>query len=130
MNEHHVTAEFVFAVFRFPQCRSFGEDSFHEEDYSVDCSSSTFMVVGFATLVLIGCIPIGVPFGFLWAMKKKSVDLGGVNTTALGGAKLNELDADDDDDDYSFLIKDYRAEYWFYEIVTCALSVQQLDSCV
>ena len=56
-------------------------------------------------------------------MKKKSVDLGGVNTTALGGAKLNELDADDDDDDYSFLIKDYRPEYWYYEIVTCALSV-------
>ena len=86
------------------------------------------MVVGFATLVLIGCIPIGVPFGFLWAMKKKSVGLGGINTTALGGAKLNEPEADDDDDDYSFLIKDYRPEYWFYEIVTCALCLS-LNSC-
>jgi hypothetical protein len=76
------------------------------------------MVVGFVTLILIGCVPIGVPFGFLWAMKKKSETLGGINSTALGGAKLIESDADDADDDYSFLIKDYRPEYWFYEIVT------------
>jgi hypothetical protein len=105
-------------LFRFPQCRSFGEDSFHEEDYSVDCSSSTFSFMGFITIVLIVLVPVGVPLGFLWAMRSKKTALGGVNTNDLGGSKLNEPDADDDDDDYSFLIKDYRPEFWYYEIIT------------
>jgi hypothetical protein len=99
---------------RFPQCRTLGEDSFHEEDYSVDCSSSTFFFTGILTLIMILCVPVGVPLGFLYAMNQQKADLGEVNTTTLGGAKLIEADADDEDDGYAFLISDYRPEYWFY----------------
>merc|ERR1712096_9103 len=49
----------------------------------------------------------------------KKESLGGVvNETALGGAKLAPDDADDESDTYGFLIRDYRPQYWFHEIVT------------
>ena len=66
------------------------------------------------TLIMILCIPVGVPLGFLYAMNKQKAVLGEVNATTLGGAKLIEADADDEDDGYAFLISDYRPEYWFY----------------
>merc|ERR1712096_461056 len=49
----------------------------------------------------------------------KKESLGGVvNETALGGAKLVPDDEDDESDTYGFLIKDYRPQYWYHEIVT------------
>lgn len=52
-------------------------------------------------------------------MLRAKQSLGGVvNETALGGAKLAAEDEDDEADTYGFLIKDYRPQYWYHEIVT------------
>ena len=51
-------------------------------------------------------------------MKRAKDTLGYVNTTNLGGAKLSSDDVADEDDQYGFLISDYRPQYWWYEIVT------------
>eukprot|EP01045_Picozoa_sp_COSAG04_P009418 COSAG04_NODE_543_length_12846_cov_7.281556_3_plen_1215_part_00 len=106
-------------LFRVPQCHYFGEAGFHEDDYTIDCSTTKFMLtVVFAVLVII-LIPIGVPAIFTMLMLRAKRSLGGVvNETALGGAKLVADDADDESDTYGFLIKDYRPQYWYHEIVT------------
>ena len=38
--------------------------------------------------------------------------IGGVNETLLGGAKLSPDDVDDDDDQYGFLTRDFKPEFW------------------
>eukprot|EP01045_Picozoa_sp_COSAG04_P027625 COSAG04_NODE_4082_length_2316_cov_41.215607_3_plen_383_part_01 len=106
-------------LFRVPQCKSFGDASFHEDDYTIDCTTTKFtLTVVFAVLVII-LIPIGVPAIFTLLMLRAKQSIGGtVNETALGGAKLAPDDADDESDTYGFLIKDYRPQYWYHEIVT------------
>ena len=81
-------------LFRVPHCRSLGEASYHEEDYSIECNSSQFSAVLTASILLIVLIPIGVPSLFLLYMKKAKDKLGYVNTTDLGGAKLSSDDVD------------------------------------
>eukprot|EP01045_Picozoa_sp_COSAG04_P013493 COSAG04_NODE_960_length_9157_cov_6.389269_6_plen_765_part_00 len=106
-------------LFRVPQCHDYGDSSFHEDDYTIDCGTTKFsLTVAFAVLVIF-LIPIGVPVIFTMLMLRAKRSLGGVvNTTADGGAKLVSADDDDDSDAYGFLIKDYRPEYWYHEIVT------------
>ena len=105
-------------LLRFPQCRSLGDDLFHESDYQVDCLDGKFYLVGLMVFVAILAVPVGVPALFLLFMLRRKAQLGTVNMNALGGAKLNGIDEKDDDDDYAFLIKDYRPQFWWYEIVT------------
>ena len=57
-----------------------------------------------ASIVLIVLIPVGVPVSFLYFMKRAKDNLGVVNTTDLGGAKLSSDDVTDQDDRYGFLI--------------------------
>eukprot|EP01045_Picozoa_sp_COSAG04_P008546 COSAG04_NODE_476_length_13722_cov_16.614707_1_plen_903_part_10 len=106
-------------LFRVPQCHQFGEESFHEDDYTIDCSTNKFVItVAFAVFVIL-LIPIGVPVVFLLLMLRAKQSIGGVvNATALGGAKLAPDDADDESDTYGFLIRDYRPDCWYHEIVT------------
>jgi hypothetical protein len=81
-------------LFRVPHCRSLGEASYHEEDYSIECNSSQFSAVLTVAVVLMMLIPIGVPSLFLFYMKRAKDKLGYVNTTDLGGAKLSSDDVD------------------------------------
>eukprot|EP01045_Picozoa_sp_COSAG04_P005276 COSAG04_NODE_242_length_19007_cov_3.089433_8_plen_1575_part_00 len=106
-------------LFRVPQCEEFGEESFHEDDYTIDCNTTKFaLTIAFAAFVIL-LIPIGVPVVFtLLMLRAKQANGGIVNETALGGAKLASDDADDESDTYGFLIKDYRPQYWYHEIVT------------
>ena len=106
-------------LFRVPQCQYFGDSAFHEDDYTIDCGTTKFQAtVAFALFVII-LIPIGVPVAFLFLMLRAKRSIGGVvNTTAEGGAKLVPADDDDESDAYGFLIKDYRPECWYHEIVT------------
>eukprot|EP01045_Picozoa_sp_COSAG04_P013252 COSAG04_NODE_930_length_9363_cov_28.745898_4_plen_1224_part_00 len=106
-------------LFRVPQCEEFGEKSFHEDDYTIDCGTNEFVAtVAFAIFIIL-LIPIGVPVVFLILMLRAKQSNGGVvNATALGGAKLAADDADDESDTYGFLIRDYRPQYWYHEIVT------------
>ena len=106
-------------LFRVPQCKEFGEESFHEDDYTIDCGTNQFVAtVAFAIFVIL-LIPIGVPVVFLILMlRAKQANGGVVNETALGGAKLVPDDDDDESDTYGFLIRDYRPQYWYHEIVT------------
>ena len=101
------------------RCQYFGEAAFHEDDYTIDCSTTKFtLTVVFAVIVII-LIPFGVPAIFTVLMLRAKQSIGGaVNETALGGAKLVPDDADDESDTYGFLIKDYRPQYWYHEIVT------------
>jgi hypothetical protein len=105
-------------LFRVPQCRDIGNDMYHEDDYSVRCDDAKFYAVTAAAVFLIVVIPVGVPCVFLVLMKRQKDSIGGVRETALGGAKLVDDDTHDDDDRYGFLIRDFRPEFWFYEIVT------------
>ena len=74
--------------------------------------------MAFAIFVIL-LIPIGVPVVFLLLMlRAKQANGGVVNETALGGAKLVADDDDDESDTYGFLIRDYRPQYWYHEIVT------------
>lgn len=77
-----------------------GDDSFHEEDYTIDCSSTTYHLVLAVSILLILLIPVGVPGLFLFYMKRAKDRLGYVNTTDLGGAKLSSGDVFDEDDRY------------------------------
>eukprot|EP01045_Picozoa_sp_COSAG04_P045210 COSAG04_NODE_15726_length_522_cov_1.397163_1_plen_141_part_10 len=69
-------------LFRVPQCHDYGDRSFHEDDYTVDCTTTKFqLTVVFAALVII-LIPIGVPAAFLYFRLRAKRSLGGVvNTT-------------------------------------------------
>eukprot|EP01052_Picozoa_sp_SAG31_P012398 SAG31_NODE_724_length_12555_cov_11.624277_4_plen_77_part_00 len=51
-------------------------------------------------------------------MHRKKEQLGGVNTTLLGGAKLAANDVEDEDDTFGYLCRDMRPDFWYYEIVT------------
>ena len=71
-------------LFRVPQCKEFGEESFHEDDYTIDCGTNKFVAtVAFAIFVIL-LIPIGVPVVFLILMlRAKQANGGVVNETAL-----------------------------------------------
>ena len=104
-------------LFRVPQCADLGEDSYHEDDFTVDCSSGSFYTAVSFALLLIAVVPIGVPLCFLWLMAraKSALPDGKANTTVLGGTKLCSDDMDDDQDRYGFLCRDLKPEYWYYE---------------
>lgn len=103
-------------------CKYFGEASFHEDDYTIDCSTSHFVLTKIMAVLGIILVPVGVPGAFLFYMLRAKQKLGGVvNHTYLGGAKLSPDDTEDDADTYSFLIKDYRPDCWYYEIITVSL---------
>ena len=52
---------------------------------------------------------------------KQKLPGGVASTTLLGGAKLIPQEEDDQDDQFAFLVRDCRPEYWYYEIVTVRL---------
>ena len=108
-------------LFRVFQCRQLGSSSFHEEDYDIVCDDGTFEATKLFVAVGIIALPIGIPLSFWAAMRKKVQILGGqANTNADGGAKLVPDEHEDDSDNYSFLVQDYRPEYWYWEIVSYA----------
>ena len=51
-------------LFRVPQCKSFGEESFHEDDYTIDCGTTKFALTMALSAFIILLIPIGVPATF------------------------------------------------------------------
>lgn len=108
-------------LFRVPQCLELtDEHAFHEEDFSIDCNSGRYMLTlafSFAAIIL---VPIGVPAVFLYYMKQAKDVLGGVNETALGGAKLVADDVGDENDPFRYLCKDCKPEFYYYEIVSYA----------
>ena len=108
-------------LFRVPQCLELADEhAFHEEDFSIDCNSGRYMLTlafSFAAIIL---VPIGVPAVFLYFMKQAKDALGGVNETALGGAKLVADDVSDEDDPFGYLCKDCKPEFYYYEIVSYA----------
>lgn len=96
-------------LFRVPQCKVYGDSSFHEEDYRIDCSTTNFKLVSAFAVFMIVLIPFGVPALFMYFMLRAKQRLGGtVNETRLGGAKLVADDADDESDEYGFLIADCK----------------------
>eukprot|EP01045_Picozoa_sp_COSAG04_P010945 COSAG04_NODE_689_length_11142_cov_6.664041_4_plen_1132_part_00 len=106
-------------LFRVPQCQWFDDQGFHEDDYTIDCTTTKFALTVALSAFIILLIPIGVPVVFTLLMLRAKQSNGGVvNATALGGAKLAADDADDESDTYGFLIRDYRPEYWYHEIIT------------
>ena len=111
--------ESATTLFRVPQCKDFGEASFHEDDYNIDCTTTKFMLIKAFAFFVILLIPIGVPAVFAFLMMRAKRSLGGVvNETAAGGAKLSADDVDEESDAYAFLTDDYRPECYYYEIVT------------
>ena len=49
-------------------------------------------------------------------MKRAKTSLGGVNQTAVGGAKLVPDHVNDEDDQFGYLCSDCKPEYWYYEV--------------
>eukprot|EP01043_Picozoa_sp_COSAG02_P025238 COSAG02_NODE_1411_length_12757_cov_226.591642_6_plen_137_part_00 len=96
-------------LFRVPQCKDYGDFSFHEDDYRIDCSTTYFKLVSAFAICTIILIPFGVPALFMYFMLRAKQRLGGtVNETQLGGAKLVADDVDDESDVYGFLIADCK----------------------
>jgi hypothetical protein len=105
-------------LFRVAQCKDFGEASFHEDDYNIDCTTTKFMLIRVAAFFVILLVPIGIPATFAFLMFRAKQSLGGiVNETATGGAKLSSDDVDEEADAYGFLTSDYRPDCYYYEIV-------------
>eukprot|EP01043_Picozoa_sp_COSAG02_P036007 COSAG02_NODE_2612_length_8419_cov_2.286779_4_plen_1809_part_00 len=105
-------------LFRVPQCLELNDDhAFHEEDFSIDCNSGFYLFTLALTTVGILIVPVGVPFTFMVLMKQAKIKLDGVNQTVIGGAKLVPNSVDDDEDPFGYLCKDYKPEYYYYEIV-------------
>ena len=44
-------------LFRVPQCQNLGDDSFHEDDYNVDCTSGPFLLTVTFSVVMILVVP-------------------------------------------------------------------------
>jgi hypothetical protein len=112
-------------LFRVPQCESLGQDEFHEDDFTVDCNSASFLFTMTIALVLIMAIPVGVPTAFLlmmWRAKSK-LPGGKPNMTVLGGAKLCSADEEDEADEFGFLCRDLKPEYWYCKSLACHLEV-------
>ena len=106
-------------LFRVSQCQGFGDASFHEDDYTIDCNTTKFSATQTFAFFVILLIPVGIPAAFALMMHRAKESLGGVvNETALGGAKLSSDDVDEEGDTYGFLTSDYRPEYYYHEIVT------------
>lgn len=103
-------------LFRVPQCLTLGNDSYHEDDFTIDCQTSSFYAVVTFSIIMIAAIPVGVPLVFLILMfrAKSQLPEGKVNSTVLGGAKLCSADLDDTDDQYGFLCRDLKPRYWYY----------------
>ena len=105
-------------LFRVAQCKDFGEASFHEDDYNIDCTTTKFLLIKAAAFFVILLVPIGIPAAFAFLMFRAKQSLGGiVNETATGGAKLSSDDVDEEADAYGFLTSDYRPDCYYYEIV-------------
>ena len=86
-----------------------------QDDFTVDCTTSSFYSAVVLAVVLIAAVPIGVPLCFLWLMAraKSALPDGKVNTTVLGGSKLCSDELDDDQDRYGFLCRDLKPEHWY-----------------
>ena len=105
-------------LFRVAQCKDFGDASFHEDDYNIDCTTTKFLLIRAATFFVILLVPIGISATFAFLMFRAKQSLGGiVNETATGGAKLSSDDVDEEADAYGFLTSDYRPDCYYYEIV-------------
>ena len=107
------------SLFSIPMCRELGGSTYHESDYYVSCDSSSFgLLMAFAVLGVLA-VPLGIPLLFFLRMRRKVQDLGGEpNETAAGGAKLVADDADDESDQFAFLVQDYKTTHWYWEIVS------------
>ena len=57
-------------LFRVPQCREISDHWFHEDDFSIDCTATRFFTVGAIAICLIIAVPVGVPVGFLFFMRR------------------------------------------------------------
>lgn len=63
-------------LFRVPQCLELnGEHSFHEEDFTIDCNSGSYLLALTFTALCILLVPIGVPSIFLFFSKQASDSL-------------------------------------------------------
>lgn len=98
-------------------CRELIEGaSFHENDYWVSCSSSSFTIVLVLGLLGVLLVPIGIPLAFYLKMRMEVKKLGGVpNENTSGGAKLVADDAEDASDQFAFLCQVRAVCYkWSY----------------
>lgn len=108
-------ADYLPTLFRVPQCRPIGDHWYHEDDFSVLCDDGFLAEIIFS-IILIILVPIGVPVALFYSMKKQKDELGGVGITVLGGAKLSPDDVDDEDDQYGFLTRDLKPEFWYCKL--------------
>jgi hypothetical protein len=114
-------------LFRVPFCDELGIDSFHVDDYEVDCNSLKYKGTMLISLLLTLLIPLGIPCYFLYIMKREVDNLeGGISTNIDGGAKLGPQDLDDEHDPYQFLVGDYRPEFYRYVSFTILILFQQI----
>lgn len=105
-------------LFRIPHCRELGREEYHEEDYTLECSSSGYLSIEVVGLVTTLLIPIGVPAISFYYMRAKVTNMGGAaNMNSSGGAKLVLDSESDDSDGFAFLVKDFKPEYYYHEIV-------------
>eukprot|EP01045_Picozoa_sp_COSAG04_P003951 COSAG04_NODE_167_length_21718_cov_556.193293_4_plen_352_part_00 len=105
-------------LFHIMICDTYGEASYHSEDYTIDCNTPEYTATMVLGILLIIVIPFGLPAAIFYKMFGAKQALGGVRSNATGGAKLAADDMDDDDDTFAFLIGVYRPECWYHEIVT------------
>ena len=85
-------------------------------DYNLLCDSSKYYLVYILSMLLVVAFPIGMQATFLFLMHRRKQQLGGVNTTVLGGAKLAADEVEDEDDPFGYLCSDMKPEFWYYEI--------------
>ena len=113
-----------------PQCRHLGDHWFHEDDFSINCNTGPFYTVTIFAFLAILIVPIGVPVGFLFFMRRARDIVGSVNVTLLGGAKLSSNEVDDDDDKFGFLTRDFKPQFWYYEIVVYGRKLLLSGMCI
>ena len=89
----------TFRMFRCHHLEAF--ESWHPDDYRVDCGSPTHRRYVVAAGIFVGIYPVGVPLGFLWLLRRDQ----------------RRRNAGQHDSTCDFLRSDYRSETYFFEVV-------------
>ena len=82
-------------------------ESWHLDDYAIDCGSSTHKSFVIAALVAVCVYPVGIPLGFLVILWR---DERNRNRTNVAG--------NDGGSEYDFLRQDYSPRYYYFECIS------------
>jgi hypothetical protein len=108
------------SIVRMFRCRSLGDgESWHEEDFSIECTSGDYSVVSLAAALLLSVYPLGIPlfFTFMLVNNRTRLTYVGPESDRPRSKKIFPKYMDGDKEMYGILVADYRESFYLFEIV-------------